>query len=131
FRKRYGFLYDEELPSEKKDKQLKSGSGPSRNSDAEILADHKKKEREAAKRGKQPFYLKKSEIRERKLVQKYNELKASGKLESFMEMKRKKNASKDARKIVACLLRLSIPSFLGGPSSKASSVGRGELKRVK
>uniref|UniRef100_A0A1D1ZHB8 rRNA biogenesis protein RRP36 n=1 Tax=Anthurium amnicola TaxID=1678845 RepID=A0A1D1ZHB8_9ARAE len=120
FKKRYSFLYDVELPTEKEklqtmvkkskdpqvieelkqniswiDKQLKSGS--SKNADAEILVEHKKKEREAAKRGKQPFYLKKSKIREHRLLQKYNELKASGKLEAFMEKKRKKNASKDAR----------------------------------
>ncbi|XP_078446290.1 rRNA biogenesis RRP36-like protein [Wolffia australiana] len=120
FRKRYGFLFEVELPSEKKklqamvrkskdpstrnelqqhidwiDKQLKSA--PSKNHDAEILSQHKKKEREAAKQGKRPFYLKKSDIRERKLVQKYNELKASGKLDAFLEKKRKRNASKDAR----------------------------------
>ncbi|CAA6673628.1 unnamed protein product [Spirodela intermedia] len=120
FRKRYSFIFDVELPNEKKklqtmvrkskdpnarnelqqhidwiDKQLKSG--PPKNLDAEILSEHKKKEREAAKQGKRPFYLKKSEIRERKLLQKYNELKASGKLEAFVEKKRKKNASKDAR----------------------------------
>ncbi|KAK1294918.1 hypothetical protein QJS10_CPA16g01757 [Acorus calamus] len=77
------------------DKQLKSESGKSR--DAEILAEHKKKEREAAKHGKRPFYLKKSEIREQSLIQKYNNLKAEGKLESFIEKRRKKNASKDHR----------------------------------
>lgn len=39
------------------DKQLKSGSA--KNIDAEILAKHKKKEREAAKHGKRPYYIKK------------------------------------------------------------------------
>ena len=39
------------------DKQLKSDSA--KHIDAEILANHKKKEREAAKQGKRPFYLKK------------------------------------------------------------------------
>lgn len=39
------------------DKQLKSGS--EKNIEAEILTKHKKKEREAAKQGKRPFYLKK------------------------------------------------------------------------
>ncbi|KAK1319937.1 hypothetical protein QJS10_CPB04g01097 [Acorus calamus] len=120
FRKRYSFLYEVELPAEREklqklvkkskdpeeteklkkhiswiDKQLKSESGKSR--DAEILAEHKKKEREAAKHGKRPFYLKKSEIREQSLIQKYNNLKAEGKLESFIEKRRKKNASKDHR----------------------------------
>ncbi|KAL6010612.1 hypothetical protein ACLOJK_001047 [Asimina triloba] len=77
------------------DKQLKAG--PSRSADAKILAEHKKKEREAAKQGKRPFYLKKSEIRERKLIEKYNQLKAKGKLDAFIEKRRKRNAAKDHR----------------------------------
>lgn len=39
------------------DKQLKSDSA--KRTEAEILAAHKKKEREAAKQGKQPFFIKK------------------------------------------------------------------------
>jgi len=39
------------------DKQMKSDS--TKNIDTEILANHKKKEREATKQGKRPFYLKK------------------------------------------------------------------------
>lgn len=120
FRKRYDFLFEKELPTEKEDlknllkeskdpnvvgelkkriswidKQLKSGS--SKRSEAEILEKHKKKERNAAKEGKQPYYLKKSEIKKQRLIEKYNELKASGKLEAFIEKRRRKNASKDHR----------------------------------
>lgn len=120
FKNRYSFLYEVELPAEKSklqklikkskdpnviedlknhiswiDKQLKSSSY--RNIESEILSEHIKKEKEAAKQGKHPYYLKKSEIRERKLIRKYNELKASGKLDSFIEKRRKKNASKDHR----------------------------------
>lgn len=95
FKKRYSFLYENELPGGKEDKQLKRAA--SRRTDKEILAEHKKKEREAAKHGKKPYYLKKSEIRKQKLIDKYKELKASGKLESFIEKKRKRNASKDHR----------------------------------
>ncbi|CAN6183038.1 unnamed protein product, partial [Urochloa humidicola] len=120
FRKRYNFLFDEDFPAEKErlqkmikkskdpnaveemktrvtwiDKQLKSH--PQKNVESEILREHIKKEREAAKAGKQPYYLKKSELRERKLVKKYEELKAAGKLDAFMERRRKKNASKDHR----------------------------------
>ncbi|CAL9164265.1 uncharacterized protein LOC103983241 [Musa acuminata AAA Group] len=120
FRKRYSFLFEVELPAEKErlqklirkskdpnaveelkshlswiDKQIKSG--PRKSAESEILSEHIKKEREAAKRGKQPYYLKKSEIRERKLIQKYNELKAAGKLDSYIEKRQKKNASKDHR----------------------------------
>ncbi|XP_010940889.1 uncharacterized protein [Elaeis guineensis] len=120
FRKRYNFLFEVELPAEKEklhklikkskdptvveelknhiswiDKQLKSG--PQKTAESEILSDHIKKEREAAKRGKRPYYLKKSEIRKRKLIKKYDELKAEGKLDSYIEKRRKKNASKDHR----------------------------------
>ncbi|KAA8522346.1 hypothetical protein F0562_013293 [Nyssa sinensis] len=120
FKKRYNFLYENELPTEREelkqlmkksndpevinglknriagiDKQLKSAS--TKRTDNEILAEHKKKEREAAKKGKQPYYLKKSEIQKQKLIEKYKDLKASGKLESFIEKRRRKNASKDRR----------------------------------
>lgn len=120
FKKRYGFLYENELPAERKelqkqlkksndpdvidelkirigwiDKQLKSETG--KQTEAAILAEHKKKEREAAKQGKKPFYLKKSEIRKRRLIEKYNSLKASGKVDAFMEKKRRKNAAKEHR----------------------------------
>ncbi|XP_020247332.1 ribosomal RNA processing protein 36 homolog isoform X2 [Asparagus officinalis] len=120
FRKRYNFLYDVELPQEKEklqklikkskdanvikelkdhiswiDKQLKSA--PRRTVESEIVSEHIKKEREAAKDGKRPYYLKKSEIQNRKLVKKFDDLKAHGKLESFIEKKRRKNASKDHR----------------------------------
>ncbi|XP_071730739.1 uncharacterized protein [Rutidosis leptorrhynchoides] len=120
FKKRYNFLYDTELPAEKErlkkqmkktkdpeafdelkervawiDKQLKSASA--KHTDKGILVKHKKKEREAAKQGKQPYYLKKSEIRKQELVEKFKALKASGQLASFIEKKRRKNAAKDHR----------------------------------
>ncbi|KAF7137713.1 hypothetical protein RHSIM_Rhsim07G0094600 [Rhododendron simsii] len=99
FKKRYNFLYENELPAEREelkrsmknsndrtvvdelknrisgiDKQLKSAS---KRTEREILSEHKKRERQAAKQGKRPFYLKKSEIREQKLIEKYKELKVS------------------------------------------------------
>uniref|UniRef100_A0A2N9FW14 rRNA biogenesis protein RRP36 n=1 Tax=Fagus sylvatica TaxID=28930 RepID=A0A2N9FW14_FAGSY len=117
------------------DKQLKSESG--QRTGSAILAEHKKKEREAAKKGKQPFYLSKmwghctgsngdvvvvkmfivvtfciwfwksvsggfgdgdgSAIRQQRLIEKYENLKASGKLDAFIEKRRKKNAAKDHR----------------------------------
>ncbi|KAK6130106.1 hypothetical protein DH2020_036156 [Rehmannia glutinosa] len=79
------------------DKELKSAV--TKRTEKDILAEHKKKEREAAKKGKQPYYLKKSELRKQKLVEKYKELKESGKLEAFIEKKRRKNAAKDHRYI--------------------------------
>ncbi|KAK9716509.1 hypothetical protein RND81_06G238100 [Saponaria officinalis] len=121
FKKRYNFIYEESLPAEKTElqKQLKTSNDPktiqelndrmswinkqlkksesTKRTDAQILAEHKKKEREAAKQGKRPFYLKKSDIRKQTLLEKYNNLKASGKLDSFIQKKRKRNAAKDHR----------------------------------
>ncbi|WZZ83540.1 hypothetical protein YC2023_104112 [Brassica napus] len=62
-----------------------------------ILTEHKKKEREAAKMGKKPYYLKQSEIRKQELNEEYNSLKESGKLSLFLDKRRKKNATKDHR----------------------------------
>ncbi|KAK4603327.1 hypothetical protein RGQ29_012032 [Quercus rubra] len=77
------------------DKQLKSESV--QHTDAAILAEHKKKQGEAAKKGKQPFYLSKSAIRQQRLIEKYEDLKASGKLDTFIEKRRKKNVAKHHR----------------------------------
>uniref|UniRef100_A0A1J3H818 rRNA biogenesis protein RRP36 n=1 Tax=Noccaea caerulescens TaxID=107243 RepID=A0A1J3H818_NOCCA len=121
FRKRYSFFFEEKLPTEREElkKQLKKTKNPEEvdelknrlsyvekwmkyepstiNKGRAILTEHKKKEREAAKEGKKPYYLKKSEIRNQELIEKYNSLKASGKLESFLDKRRKKNATKDHR----------------------------------
>ncbi|KAB2055238.1 hypothetical protein ES319_A11G022600v1 [Gossypium barbadense] len=120
FRKRYNFLFENNLPAEREEvqKQLKKARDPkvvselknhiswidkqlkfesAKNTDAVILSAHKKKEKEAAKHGKHPYYLKKSEIRKQRLIEKYKKLKASGKLESFIEKRRRKNAAKDHR----------------------------------
>ncbi|NWS60589.1 RRP36 protein, partial [Chunga burmeisteri] len=59
----------------------------------------KRKQRELAKQGKKPFFLKKSEKRKLELAEKYAELKRSGKLESFLNKKRKRNAIKDKRRL--------------------------------
>ncbi|KAH0622795.1 hypothetical protein JD844_025473 [Phrynosoma platyrhinos] len=59
----------------------------------------KKEQRELAKQGKKPFYLKKSDKQKWELAEKYKELKRSGKLESFLSKKRKRNAAKDKRKL--------------------------------
>uniref|UniRef100_A0A8C9G425 rRNA biogenesis protein RRP36 n=1 Tax=Pavo cristatus TaxID=9049 RepID=A0A8C9G425_PAVCR len=59
----------------------------------------KRQQRELAKQGKKPFFLKKSEKRKLELAEKYAELKRSGKLESFLNKKRKRNAVKDKRRL--------------------------------
>ncbi|CAH8382361.1 unnamed protein product [Eruca vesicaria subsp. sativa] len=121
FRKRYSFFFEEKLPVEREElkKKLKKTKNPeevdelkdqltyvekllkydpSTNSKGKsILTEHKKREREAAKMGKKPYYLKQSEIRKQELIEKYNSLKESGKLSSFLDKRRKKNATKDHR----------------------------------
>ncbi|XP_039114735.1 rRNA biogenesis protein rrp36-like isoform X1 [Dioscorea cayenensis subsp. rotundata] len=120
FHKRYDFLFQVELPAEKEklhklikkerdptvikelkehlcwiDKQLQSAQ--QKKVGSRVLSEHIKKEKEAAKQGKRPYYLKKSEIRQGELVKKYEDLKAAGKLDSFIEKRRKRNALKDIR----------------------------------
>ncbi|KAM3865357.1 ribosomal RNA processing protein 36 homolog [Diretmus argenteus] len=59
----------------------------------------KRKQREMAGQGLKPFFLKNSDKKKLQLADKYNELKKSGKLESFLSKKRKRNAGKDRRKL--------------------------------
>lgn len=59
----------------------------------------KRKQRELVGQGHKPFYLKKSDKKKLELAEKYSELKKSGKLENFLSKKRKRNATKDRRKL--------------------------------
>lgn len=58
-----------------------------------VLQDHVAKERERVADGKKPFYLKRGDVKKRELVQKFAELKQSGRLDKFMAKRRRKNAS--------------------------------------
>jgi hypothetical protein len=55
------------------------------------------KEKAAVAGGKAPFFLSKAEKMKRELLAKYEELKSGGRLDKFMEKRRKKNAAKDHR----------------------------------
>ena len=46
---------------------------------------------------KQPFYLKRSEVKKMELQVKFDRLKKSGKLKQYQEKRRKRNAAKDHR----------------------------------
>ncbi|RXN06566.1 amine sulfotransferase-like protein [Labeo rohita] len=59
----------------------------------------KRKQRELVGQGHKPFYLKKSDQKKLELAEKFSELKKSGKLENFLSKKRKRNATKDRRKL--------------------------------
>ena len=139
FRKRYSFLYDEQLPQAKQQlrAQLKvcacqtapdfhPCSQPSllpqrekreerrealrqqlrdveqslkqetvlRAADARQSARHTR-EKAAVAAGKKPFYLKKAAAKQVDLMAKFNELKASGRLDTFLAKRRQKLATKD------------------------------------
>lgn len=59
----------------------------------------KRQQRELVNQGQKPFFLKKSDKRKLELAEKYSELKKSDKLENFLSKKRKRNATKDRRKM--------------------------------
>ncbi|XP_061582448.1 ribosomal RNA processing protein 36 homolog [Cololabis saira] len=71
----------------------------SREQKRERELEFKRQQRERANQGTQPFFLKKSEKKKLQLAEKYQELKKSGKLENFLSKKRKRNATKDRRKL--------------------------------
>ena len=52
-------------------------------------------EREAVSKGKKPFFLKKREIREAELKDRFESLSKRGKLNKYMEKKRRRNAQRD------------------------------------
>ncbi|XP_062400191.1 ribosomal RNA processing protein 36 homolog [Sardina pilchardus] len=59
----------------------------------------KRKQRELVGQGHRPFFLKKSDKKKLELAEKYKDLKRSGKLENFIAKKRKRNATKDRRRL--------------------------------
>ncbi|KAL3872529.1 hypothetical protein ACJMK2_035752 [Sinanodonta woodiana] len=65
----------------------------------ELLNEWKKKEEERVKEGKNPYFLKKSDKKTLVLAEKYKELKKSGKVEKYLNKKRKKNAQKERKKL--------------------------------
>jgi ribosomal RNA-processing protein 36 len=79
------------LESKKKAKEKKR-------KEQEILDEHRKQEKELVKRGKKPFYLKKSEQRKRLLLDRYSGLKGK-QLDRAIERRRKKNAAREKKKI--------------------------------
>ncbi|GFH11098.1 uncharacterized protein HaLaN_06537, partial [Haematococcus lacustris] len=118
--RRYAFLYDSVMPSERavlrtamkaeRNPQTKAALSlqlqrldsrlqqeRTRRQRSELDHTVKAKQKEAAAAGKAPFFLKKSDKRKLELVAKFEALQSSGKLDRFMEKRRKHNASKDHR----------------------------------
>ena len=65
----------------------------------ELLASMKKEELGKVKEGKGIFYPKKSAVKEKLLVAKYEELEKSGQLEKYMAKRRRKLANKQHKKL--------------------------------
>ncbi|GLC44253.1 hypothetical protein PLESTB_000757400 [Pleodorina starrii] len=120
FRRRYSFLYNDTLPKEKAELQakIKKEKNPKfkarlqselqrvdtalrdedlRRRTQKLESEWKSKERNAVASGKNPFFLKAADKKRLALLAKYQELKERGKLDKFMEKRRKKNAAKDHR----------------------------------
>ncbi|KAJ9510044.1 hypothetical protein QJQ45_011733 [Haematococcus lacustris] len=118
--RRYAFLYDSVMPSERavlrtamkaeRNPQTKAALSlqlqrldsrlqqeRTRRQRSELDHTVKAKQKEAAAAGKAPFFLKKSDKRKLELVAKFEALQSAGKLDRFMEKRRKHNASKDHR----------------------------------
>ncbi|XP_055524682.1 ribosomal RNA processing protein 36 homolog [Wyeomyia smithii] len=121
FRAQYGFINElrsEELSTMRK--QLETEEDPAqaerlkfairrtenqiREFEKQLQQDQTKKEQRVLARktiedGKQPFYEKKSVAKARDLVEKYNQLKESGKLGKHIDKRRRKNTAKDRKKL--------------------------------
>ncbi|KAI0166697.1 DUF947-domain-containing protein [Hypoxylon sp. FL1284] len=67
-----------------------------RDDEAKMLADHRRRERDLVRQGKQPFYLKKSEQKRRLLVDRFEGLKPK-QVDRTIERRRKKLASKEKK----------------------------------
>jgi ribosomal RNA-processing protein 36 len=120
--KRYGFLDDykasemaelkaairktkNEEDKEKLKRKLLSMESQKKAKDAkekqqEIAQEHKKKERELIKQGKNPFYLKKGEQKKLALVDRFQNMKSKQR-DKVMERRRKKVASKERKNMPA------------------------------
>ena len=68
-----------------------------------VKAEMRREEVAAVKEGKKPFFAKKSVIRERELLAQYDELRKAGKLEKFLEKRRRKNSSAQKRRLPRAL----------------------------
>ena len=63
------------------------------------LRERKKSNRELVKGGQVPEFVSKKEEKSRNLIEKYEELKKTNKLEQYMKKKNKKNLIKDRKKL--------------------------------
>ncbi|KAJ1943114.1 rRNA biogenesis protein rrp36 [Linderina pennispora] len=77
--------------------QSREASKKQRKHMQELKRTHRKKEMEAAKQGKMPYFLKKRDLKNLEVAEKFSKLKDSAKLDRFLEKRRKRNATKEHR----------------------------------
>lgn len=65
----------------------------------EIKRKRKREEMEKVGKGKNPFYLKRSELQKEFLEEKFEDLQKSGRLVKTLEKRRRRNAAKDRLKL--------------------------------
>ena len=63
-----------------------------------VMHEERKRNRQLLKDGKSPEFVSKEERQNKDLIEKYEELKKSNKLESYMKKKNRKNLSKERKK---------------------------------
>ncbi|KAI0565480.1 ribosomal RNA processing protein [Gracilaria domingensis] len=63
----------------------------------DILDAYKKDEKEAVKRGKQPYFLKEKDVRNLEMKARFEELKKKGGIKKYIQKRRKRLASKDKK----------------------------------
>ncbi|KAJ1667038.1 rRNA biogenesis protein rrp36 [Coemansia sp. RSA 1813] len=65
----------------------------------ELKRKHRNMELDAAQQGKKPYFLKKRELKELEVAEKFSKLKDSSRLDGYLEKRRKRNATKDHRRM--------------------------------
>ena len=65
----------------------------------EAKNEERKQNRELAKEGKAPVFMSKTDRKKKDLVDKFEELKSTGKIDQYLKKKAKKNMIKDRKKL--------------------------------
>ena len=65
----------------------------------QVEQEWRQKEKAAVAAGKKPFYLKDSEKKKLVLEKRYEKLEAEGKLQRYMEKRRRRSSAKDHKKL--------------------------------
>ena len=76
--------------------ESKRKAAQSKEAEAEVLKQHRKKERQAVAEGKNPYYMKRGEVKKEALAEKFRGM-SEKKAEKTMERRRKKKAQKERK----------------------------------